>query len=187
MSWILEPWPWYVSGPLLGLIVPLLYIVGSSFGVSSNIDTICSVFGARRLSDYFNFSIRDRHPNLLFLAGAVAGGFLTSHFLTAQGYAVYIADATEESIQKLGIDLSSGLLPVSVFNWSNVLTFSGFVTLVIGGFLIGFGTRYAGGCTSGHSITGLSNLQLPSLVATIGFFIGGLLTTHFLLPLLYHP
>lgn len=50
---------------------------------------------------------------------------------------------------------------------------------------MGFGARWAGGCTSGHAISGLSNLQLPSLVAVLGFFAGGLLMTHLLFPLLF--
>jgi uncharacterized membrane protein YedE/YeeE len=58
--------------------------------------------------------------------------------------------------------------------------------MVIGGFLVGFGTRYAGGCTSGHAISGLSNLQFASLIATIGFFAGGLIATHLLYPLLFN-
>jgi uncharacterized membrane protein YedE/YeeE len=52
--------------------------------------------------------------------------------------------------------------------------------LLVGGVLIGFGTRYAGGCTSGH-VSGLSNLQIPSLKAVIGFF-GGLIMSYFYSP-----
>lgn len=187
MNFLLEPWPWYVSGPLLGLIVPLLFWLGSSFGVSSNIDTFCSLLGGRRLSDYFQFNLKDRIPGLLFVLGATVGGFMAAKFLTLENYHVAISESTLKSISELGIDYTEGLLPSGLFKWESLLTFSGFVSIVFGGFLIGFGTRYAGGCTSGHSITGMSNLQIPSLVATIGFFIGGLITTHFILPLIFHP
>jgi uncharacterized membrane protein YedE/YeeE len=54
--------------------------------------------------------------------------------------------------------------------------------IVVGGFLVGFGTRYAGGCTSGHAIMGLSNLQWPSLVATISFMVGGFIMANLILP-----
>jgi uncharacterized membrane protein YedE/YeeE len=187
MEFLFEPWPWYVSGPLLGLIVPLLYWLNSSFGVSSNIDTICGILGGKKFSDYFDFSLKDRRPGLLFVLGAMIGGFIASKFLTIENYHVAISDATLESIRNLGVEYSAGLLPDQLFTWNALFTLQGFISIVVGGFLVGFGTRYAGGCTSGHSITGMSNLQIPSLVATIGFFIGGLITTHFLLPLIFHP
>ena len=78
----------------------------------------------------------------------------------------------------------ANLEPGSLFNWNYLFTWKGLFLFVGGGFFIGFGTRYAGGCTSGHAITGLSNLQLPSLIAVIGFFIGGLFTTWLLFPII---
>lgn len=185
MEFLSEPWPWYVCGPLLGLLVPLLYWLGSGFGVSSNIDTICSIIGGNKLSDYFHFDLKQRTPGLLFVLGAIVGGFIASNFLTPENYYVAISEATIESIHKLGVDHTSGLLPKGLFNWESLLTLQGFVSIVVGGFLIGFGTRYAGGCTSGHSITGISNLQIPSMVATAFFFIGGLITTFLLMPILF--
>ena len=78
----------------------------------------------------------------------------------------------------------SGLAPNDIFNFSSLLTVKGFIMMVIGGFLVGFGTRYANGCTSGHSIMGISNLQLSSLIATCCFFAGGLIMTWLILPTL---
>jgi len=65
-----------------------------------------------------------------------------------------------------------------------LLTIKGFILIVAGGFLVGFGTRYAGGCTSGHSIMGISNLQLPSLIATCCFMIGGFIVANIFIPLI---
>jgi uncharacterized membrane protein YedE/YeeE len=81
-----------------------------------------------------------------------------------------------------GLDTSTGLLPPEVFNWTTLFTSKGFFIIIVGGFLVGFGTRYGGGCTSGHGILGLSALQWPSLVATMSFFLGGILFSHFVLP-----
>jgi len=65
------------------------------------------------------------------------------------------------------------------------LSLKGFLVLAFGGLMVGFGSRYAGGCTSGHAISGLSDLQIQSLIAVAGFFIGGLLMTYFVLPLIF--
>jgi len=185
MGLLFEPWPWYVSGILLGILVPLMLWLGSSFGVSGNLDSICGILGAERFSDHFKFDIKDRLPSLIFVAGAVFGAFLAANFLTAEDYFVAISSETVEALKAFGISHSQGLRPTQVFNWSFLGTPQGLILLVLGGFLIGFGSRYAGGCTSGHSITGMSSLQLPSLVATIGFFIGGLIATHLLMPLIF--
>ena len=94
-----------------------------------------------------------------------------------------IDSQTIADLQALGVrDFSSGLLPADLFSWEYVFTLKGLIFYVLGGFLVGFGTRYAGGCTSGHSIFGLATLQWPSLVATIGFMAGGFLVTHIGLP-----
>jgi uncharacterized membrane protein YedE/YeeE len=47
-----------------------------------------------------------------------------------------------------------------------------------GGLCIGFGTRLAGGCTSGHGIFGVSHLERASLEATLAFLAAGIVTTH---------
>jgi uncharacterized membrane protein YedE/YeeE len=90
------------------------------------------------------------------------------------------------NLETLGFStIGESLLPPELFSWDAVFSIKGFLILVVGGFLVGFGTRYAGGCTSGHAITGLSSLQLPSLIAVIGFFIGGLIMINFIYPILF--
>lgn len=187
MELILEPWPWYITGPLIGLIVPLMAWLGSSFGVSSNLESICSLAGAYKLSDYFDKNLEKKKPGLLFVSGTVFGGFVAANFLTAKDYAVNISPSTIEAITNFGITNFKGLQPSEIFSWQFLFSVKGGLLLCLGGFLIGFGTRYAGGCTSGHSISGLSNLQPKSLIASIGFFVGGLISTHFLLPLILTP
>ena len=81
-----------------------------------------------------------------------------------------------------GITNLSGLVPPDLFNWTTLFTLKGFFMMVVSGFLVGFGMRYAGGCTSGHAIMGLSNLQWPSLVATICFMMGGFISTWVIVP-----
>lgn len=185
MEFLYEPWPWYLSGILLGVLVPLMLWLGSGFGVSGNLDSICGMLGAERFSDHFKFNLKDKLPGLVFVLGAILGGFIAVYFLTAENYSVAISSATVGVLHAFGISHSQGLQPEQLFNWSFLASPQGFILLVLGGFLVGFGARWAGGCTSGHSITGISSLQLPSLVATIGFFIGGLIATHLLMPLIF--
>jgi uncharacterized protein len=175
-------WPWYVAGPVIGLFVPALLIVGNRvFGVSSNLRHLCSAVLPGK-PDYFRYDWkRSGLWNLLFVAGILVGGFLASHWAGSQNVA--ISDDTRGALSRLGIHNFSGLAPREVFTWSALLTLKGFVSVVLGGFLVGFGTAYAGGCTSGHAISGLADLQLPSLIAVVGFFTGGLIATHLLLPL----
>ncbi len=182
MEWIYQPWPWYVSGPLITLTMAALLFAGKTFGVSSNLRTMCSIAGAGKYSDFFKLDWKNDSWNLLFVIGALLGGFIAQQYLTESNI-VLISATTQSDLQHLGIDSKEGYVPTSIFSIEQLFSFSGFVMMVLGGFLIGFGTRYAGGCTSGHAITGLSNLQFPSLIAVIGFFIGGLVSTHFLLPL----
>lgn len=184
MDIILQAWPWYVTGPLIGAFVPIMLWLGSSFGVSGNLESICSIVGAGRVSDYFKFDLEARVPGLLFVLGAIVGGFIAANVLTSEGYSVDLTQAAVNSIAELGVSNFSGLQPTELFNWQFLTSWKGLLLLCFGGFLIGFGTRYAGGCTSGHSITGLSAFRPASLIATIGFFIGGLITTHFILPLI---
>ena len=115
MNWIYDPWPWYVGGPLIALVMLLLLLNDKKFGMSSNLRTICAAFGAGKSTPFIDY------------------------------------------------------------DWKSLSI------LAVGGFLVGFGARYAGGCTSGHAISGLSNLQLPSLIAVIGFFIGGIIMNHYLI------
>ena len=181
MALLRHPWPWYVAGPLIGLFVPaLLLLDNKSLGISSNLRHLCAALAPRRLA-FFRYEWKEAGLwNLVFLAGLVFGGFIGGNLLAAP--AVAISPATHADLAALGLHDFTGLAPRELFNWSNVLSPRGLVLLVGGGFLVGFGTAYAGGCTSGHGIAGLANLERPSLVATLGFFAGGLLATFVLLP-----
>lgn len=185
MNWILEPWPWYIAGPLIAFTMFLLLYFGQRFGISSSFRHICSATGIGKKHEYFNYDWKAQRWNLLFVLGTIIGGFLTNQFLTPDDYVVAISPETVSDLNQLGIAHSKGLSPDQLFGTSALSNGLTWFILIIGGFMIGFGTRYAGGCTSGHAIAGLSGLQLPSLVATIGFFIGGLLMTHFLFPLMF--
>ena len=179
-----QPWPWYTSGAVIAFIMVLMLFFGKSFGFSSNFRVICSACGAGKYSSFFDFNWRSQVWNLLFLVGAVFGGWISHEFLS-NGEVVAISEATVADIRALGFSAPEGLQPEELFSKESLFSLKGFLILVAGGFLIGFGSRYAGGCTSGHAISGLSNLQLPSLIAVIGFFIGGLITTFLLLPLIF--
>ena len=174
-------WPWYVAGPAIGLIVPALLLVGNRmFGVSSNLRHLCCVLLPKR-GEYLSYDWKGAGLwNLLFIAGAGVGGYLAAH--SGGPSSVQISHQTQVSLMRLGIQDFTGIAPHQVFTWSALFTLKGFVMIVVGGFCVGFGTAYAGGCTSGHAISGLADFQLPSLIAVIGFFAGGLLATYFLLP-----
>ncbi|MFC2176013.1 YeeE/YedE family protein [Bacteroidota bacterium] len=184
---LLEPWPWYVSGTLLGILVPFMLWIGSAFGVSGNLDSICGMLGADRITDHFDFDSKERVPGLLFVVGSIVGGAIAGNWLVAADYAVAISEETVAALTSLGITSYNGLLPEQIFNLNSLTSPLGLIMLIGGGFMVGFGARYAGGCTSGHAISGLSNLQVPSLLAVIGFFAGGLVSTFFILPLILHP
>lgn len=185
---ISQPWHWSVSGLMIVLVMGLLIYFGQRFGVSSSFDAICAIGGAGKKIKYFDFDWRRQDWQLVFLAGSVIGGGIASTLLASPD-PVTVSAATVADLQSIGVvvpqvteNAGAGFLPLELFNFESLLTLKGFILMVGGGFVIGFGTRWAGGCTSGHAISGLANLQLPSLVAVIGFFIGGLLMTHFLLP-----
>jgi uncharacterized protein len=179
-----QPWPWYVAGPIIGLTVPLILIIGGkTFGFSSNLRHMVAACGISK-NDFFQYDWRkDGGWNLVFLIGAVIGGFLGG-YLFANPNPILLNPVTIEALQNLGISDFSGFVPSELFTWSAMGSPIGIIVLVLGGFLVGFGARYAGGCTSGHAISGLSDLQIPSLVAVIGFFIGGLLMVHLIYPAL---
>lgn len=182
MNWITQPWPWYIGGPIIGIIMLVLILLGKDFGVSSNFRTICSAFGAGKTCSFFDINPKKQIWNLLFLLGALLGGMLAHQFLS-NNQVPNISQETIKSLKEIGISSAgNAYAPIEIFN---DLSLKNFIILLIGGILIGFGTRYAGGCTSGHAISGLSNLQTPSLIAVVGFFIGGLLMSHFILPLIF--
>lgn len=178
-----QPWPWYVSGPLIGLVVPMLLLAGGKqFGVSENLRHICAAAIPGKVA-FFQYDWKAGIWNLTFITGVLLGGAVVALFLQS-GDPIALSQATIEDLGALGITEFQGLVPDSIFSLEGLLTLKGFIIIVGGGFLVGFGTRYAGGCTSGHAISGMSDLQLPSLIAVIGFFAGGLIATFFILPLL---
>lgn len=179
---IFDPWPWYISGPMISLVLLLLLWSGKTFGMSANLRTMCAALGAGKRHQFFDFDWKNQRWNLLVALGAIVGGFVAANFLS-NGTAMALNPQTVAQLQQYGIqDAGSAFMPEALFGateWTDPKVIG---LLTLGGFLVGFGTRYAGGCTSGHAITGLSNLQLPSLIAVIGFFIGGLFINHFILP-----
>lgn len=185
MDILLQPWPWFVSGPLIALVMLILVYFGKTFGMSSNLQTLCSIGGAGKYSDYFKLDWKAHRWNLVVVVGAVIGGYIATQFLS-DGSAIALNTETITDLNELGFNqVGETLMPAEIYSWENVFSLKGISILVIAGFLVGFGTRYANGCTSGHAITGLSNLQLPSLIAVIGFFIGGLIMTFLILPLIF--
>jgi uncharacterized membrane protein YedE/YeeE len=182
---ILQPWPWYVSGPLIALVMLFLLLTGKNFGMSSNLRTMCSIGGAGKVADFFKFDWKRQVWNLMVVVGAVAGGFVAAHFLSADTV-VDLNQDTVVALESAGFsNPGEKYVPDEIYGWEAVTSFKGLMILIVGGLLIGFGTRWAGGCTSGHAISGISNLQLPSLIAVIGFFIGGIVMTFFILPYLF--
>ncbi|MBG6234060.1 putative membrane protein YedE/YeeE [Pedobacter sp. CAN_A7] len=179
-----QPWPWYTSGAAIAFIMILLIYFGKSFGVSSNLRTICTMAGAGKKVEFFNFDWRTQKWNLLFIVGAVLGGFISATLLKSD-QALQLSTATVSDLKSIGIYFDGQLNPSQLYSLDAVLSLKGFLLLLAGGLLVGFGARYAGGCTSGHAISGLTNMQGPSLIAVIGFFIGGLAATFFILPHLF--
>lgn len=184
LEFISQPWTWWVSGTIIALTMFVLLYFGQSFGFSSNLRTICSAAGGGKFVKFFDFNWRSQLWNLVFLIGAILGGFIAKTFLSTDA-PVAISESTIQDLAKLGFSTPTSVQPTELFSWDAVFTLKGFLVLALGGLMVGFGSRYAGGCTSGHAISGLSDLQLPSLIAVIGFFIGGLLMTFVLLPLIF--
>jgi uncharacterized protein len=181
---ISRPWPWYVAGPLIGLFVPALLLLGNrQFGISSNLRHLCAAIAPGRI-EFFRYDWEHAGMwNLTFLAGVFAGGFIGARLLGTGDVAI-TADTTA-MLTQLGVHDFSGFAPREIFSWSGLLTFRGATSIIGGGLLVGFGTAYAGGCTSGHAISGLAAVERASLLAVIGFFAGGLLATYLILPLLF--
>jgi uncharacterized membrane protein YedE/YeeE len=181
---ISRPWPWYVAGICIGLTVPALLLIGNkSFGISSSLRHICAACLPANIP-FFKYNWRQEAWNLFFVAGVLLGGMIATTFLT-NPEPIQIAASTRDQLAALGVREFQGLMPADIFGAGNVFTLKGLIFMVGGGLLVGFGTRWAGGCTSGHTIMGLSNLQWPSLVATMAFMIGGIAGTWLLLPLVF--
>jgi uncharacterized membrane protein YedE/YeeE len=185
MEFITNTWHWSISGFLIGMIMLILIYFGKAFGMSSNLRSLCSMTGIGKYVSFFDWDWKSQRWNLLVVLGAMLGGFVATNYLNDSSN-VAISANTIEKLEKLGIDapnakiLPDALFGIDVFQSPKMIIF-----LIIGGILIGFGSRYAGGCTSGHAISGLSNFQLQSFKAVIGFFVGGLIVAHFVLPLIF--
>ncbi len=187
-DFISQPWPWWVAGPMIALIMFLLLWFGKDFGMSANLRIMCAADGADEYSDFFKFDWQSQGWNLMVALGAMFGGYIAAHYFTQNGADVaHVSAATIESLEELHFNYKQGEVPLvpEFYDWSALFTWRGLLIIVGGGFLVGFGARYAGGCTSGHAISGLSALQLPSLIAVIGFFLGGMFMTYFLFPLIF--
>ncbi|MBK5278739.1 MAG: YeeE/YedE family protein [Bacteroidia bacterium] len=183
-SVILAPWPWYVAGPIMGLSIPLLLFFGNKMlGVSSSMQHICAALIPTK-AEYFNYDWKTGAWNIVVAIGIVLGG-LTGRLFMQNPNPINIASSTKSDLQSLGITDFNGMLPVEIFGNNNIMSFQGFLFIVIGGFLVGFGVRYAGGCTSGHGFMGLSMASKSSLLAICAFFAGGLIMTNLIFPLIF--
>ncbi len=178
---IKQPWHWSVAGLIIGLIVPLLLVLGNkSFGISSSLRHICAACVPANLP-FFKYDWKKEAWNLFFVAGVFLGAWLTWQFLR-EPEPIVVADSVKTYLAQYGVKDYNSMVPADLVNTDALFTLRGFLLMVLGGFFVGFGTRYAGGCTSGHSIMGLSSLQWPSLVATICFMIGGFISAWFIVP-----
>ena len=181
MELLYKPWPWYVAGSVIGLTVPALLLLGNKkLGISSTLRQLCAASYSFNIP-FLKYDWKRDSWNLYFVAGILIGGFIGGGIF-ANPNSTDLSLSTVAYLQAQGLNDLSGILPSELFNWKNVLTLQGFVLMVVGGFMLGFGTRYARGCTSGHGIFGLSALQWPSLLAIIAFFIGGILCSYLVLP-----
>ena len=178
------PWHWSVAGVIIGLTVPALLLISNrSFGISSSLRHICAACMPANI-DFFKYDWKKETWNLMFVFGIFLGGIIAATLLHNPEPMIVHPELTADLVQ-YGIDTTkTDLVPTELFSWDSLLTLRGFLFMVVGGFFVGFGTRYAGGCTSGHSIMGLANLQWPSLVATICFMVGGFITANFIVPIL---
>jgi uncharacterized membrane protein YedE/YeeE len=180
---ITQSWPWYVAGPLIGLTVPTLLIIGNkTFGISSSLRHACAACFPSNIS-FFKYDWKKEAWNLFFVLGIFLGGIVSMQLLQ-NPEPVVVHPKLASELASFGITDYSGLVPAQLFSWESVLTIRGFIMIILGGFMVGFGVRYAGGCTSGHAIMGISSLQWPSVVATCCFMIGGFITANFLLPII---
>jgi uncharacterized membrane protein YedE/YeeE len=198
IQFISQPWPWWMGTFVIGFALFFLFYFDKEFGLSANLRTMCAADGAGDYADFFDFDWEKQGWNLMVALGALFGGYIAANYFGGDGMA-HVSQAavdTFNGISQADI-LTINNVPMvpgkdvmrpeidpfwDLYSWQSLFTLRGFIVIIGGGFLIGFGARYAGGCTSGHAISGLADLQLPSLVAVIGFFIGGLIMTWLILP-----
>ena len=191
-DFISQPWPWWVAGPMIAFTMFLLLWFGREFGISANFRVMCAADGAGDYADFFKFDWSSQGWNLMVALGAMFGGYLAAHYLLSpDGDIAHISAATVDTLQKMdyfaNLNLEEGNVPMvpPFYSWEALFSWRGLLIIAGGGLLVGFGARYAGGCTSGHAISGMSALQLGSLIAVIGFFLGGLFMTHLIFPLIF--
>ena len=188
-DFVSQPWPWWVGGPMIAGIMFILLLFGKEFGISANFRVMCAADGADEMADFFKFDWQSQGWNLLVALGSMFGGYVAAHYFTPAGQNIaHVSDATVEQLKGLVFNYQPGEVPLvpPFYEWPALFTLPGFLVIVVGGLLVGFGARYAGGCTSGHAISGMSALQLGSLYAVIGFFAGGLFMTYVLFPFIFH-
>lgn len=197
-EFISQPWPWWMGAPVIGITIFLLLYFGKEFGLSANLRVMCAADGAGDYADFFKFDWEKQGWNLMVALGAVFGAYIAANYFDAD-YQAHISQKAVTTLNDIAGDniLTYGDVPIvpgrdvlhqdipefwDIYSWKSLFSLRGLIIILVGGFLIGFGARYAGGCTSGHAISGLADLQLPSLVAVMGFFVGGLIMTWFILP-----
>ncbi len=182
LEFLSQPWPWWIAGPIVAVVMISLLFLGRSFGVSGSLKTMCTIGGAGKMVPFFRSEWKKDAWNLLFVAGAILGGAIAI-WLLPSGQEIALSDAAKTDFSAMGLGQDFGkMAPESLFGASAWTSWKAWVVWIVGGFTLGFGARWAGGCTSGHAITGLSHLQWPSLLAVVGFFGGGLIAAHFIIP-----
>ncbi|MCC5944669.1 MAG: YeeE/YedE family protein [Bernardetiaceae bacterium] len=180
LEFIRQPWSWYVAGILVGLTVPVLLFLGNKkFGISATLRHTCAACVPADIS-FFQYNWKNEMWNMFFVVGTLIGGIVAT-FLLSNPEPIQVSEATVADLQALGVTDFGNLLPADIFSWESLFTLRGFMFIVVGGFMVGFGARWAGGCTSGHAIMGIASLQVPSLIATISFMVGGFIMTNLLL------
>lgn len=178
-----QPWPWYVAGGLIGLIVPALLLLGNKhFGISANLRHVCAACFPANIK-FFKYDWKKEAWNLFFVGGIFIGAIIAATLL-ADPNPIQVDTRLTQELAGYGITDYSNMVPKDLLSWEALFTTRGIIMMVAGGFLVGFGTRYAGGCTSGHAIMGISDLQMPSIIATCCFMAGGFLMANFILPII---
>lgn len=155
---------WAAAGAgIAAVTLTLLFVLNRRLGISTGFEDVCSLV---LKAPYFRRErlLSARGWRLPFLAGLVLGGVISA----------VLGGGWSPSWELGMLDQRLGLGHAGKLIW-----------MFVGGLFIGFGTRLAGGCTSGHGIFGLSNLEWPSLVSTISFMGGGVVTTHLIYRVLF--
>lgn len=176
------PLPWYIAGPLLGMVIPILYyIINKPLGVSTSFIQFCSM-AVDRKQKWIKMDLKQEKWRIFFILGLVIAGLI--HHLTVDKYQIAISQGTIDRLAAMNLQQNEGFQPNELWSFHSLTSPFHWILVMISGLLIGFGTRYAGGCTSGHTIMGISNLAPSSLLATLAFFAGGLIASWFIIPFL---